>query len=495
MSETPPTAPESVAAKPVATPETPSKKADAEAVRPEDYLDLRVSAERATLLIKASVQLTPIEMTVDLLKANLARTKIKMPVDDNLLRDIIDNKQFDKAHVLAVAKPVVEGKDAGIEEMVKIDPDITPKILQNGRVDYKNIDNIHTVEAGTVLAVKHPATLGEEGMDVFGKVTPPKPGKDAQFKVGLNVTTSPDGLQLIAATGGFLYRQAGAICIGDGYIVKGDVGFKTGNIRYHGVVQVQGGVCEGFTVEADGDVTIDGSVDGSSVTSRQGGVLIKETVFGHHRSHIRSKTKMHVTAAQDAHLECEGVLEIKKLLRNCQAAGGEVHAEASGCVIQGGRLTAYGNIHLAGVGGEGLHTEVGIIDREAEQRRQDLEKLKSLAAVKENQVRALEQKLKGMKALTNKPNVQITERMAAELKTSVQKHADLQREWQEVIQKRSELEGAMRSAQNHPGFIAIKEKVLGSVKINLYGHGFELGSEDGGKKWLWAEDGVVSAPF
>jgi uncharacterized protein (DUF342 family) len=364
-------------------------------------------------------------------------------------------------------------------------------MLENGKVDYKNVDNIHTVEAGAVLAVKHPATPGEPGCDVFGKPSPAKPGKDVQFKVGTNVTLSEDGMKLMAAKGGFLYHQASVICIGEAYEVKGDVGFKTGNIRYHGTVHVQGNVGDGFAVEADQDVTVDGTVDGSNVTSHHGGILVKQAVFGHTRTKITAKSGLNLHAVQDAALECGGLLEIQKLLRNCDVNAGTIKADSAGCIAQGGHIRAYGDIHLASVGGEGLQTEITVLDKDIESRQVEMKKAKAKILEGQSQAVAMEKRLKGMKAVAEKAGGHITERMASELKGALQRYTEIKQGIQENEARITELQAALNSPQSHPCSISIKEKILGAVKISLYGHMHELTREDGGKRWVWTEDGVL----
>ena len=462
-----------------------------EVADPSGYFEIKATAESATLIIKSTIQLTKIILTNEMILGQLGKAGVRHCIDEGLVTEMIQKKLFDIAHVVAMAKAPQPGQDARLEELVKIDADNTPKTLDGGRVDFKNVDNIHTVQEGTVLAIKHPATVGEAGIDLFGKQTPVKPGKDVSFKVGANVLLSADGMQLIAGKSGFLFHQASAICIGEGYEVKGDVGFKTGNIHYYGTITVKGNVCDGFAVEAKEDITIEGTVDGSNITSTDGAVFIKQAVYGHNRSALSAKTDIHLQSAQDAKIECAGALEVQKLLRNCEVSVGSIQADAAGCILQGGHLRVFGSAVVANVGGEGVSTLISIVDKEVEARRDELRKTQTKIEDGQTNLQAAVKRLKGMKSLADKAGGKMSERMINEMKGAVQHLSEIQKSIQVLELRVQELKNLLSISQGHAYSITIREKVLGSVRISLYGSNLDLTQMDGGKQWTWTEEGLV----
>merc|ERR1711879_534750 len=85
---------------------------------------------------------------------------------------------------------------------VEKDKKAKPQILDDGKVDFKNIGFVNIVKRGDVLAVKRPATKGKNGTTVTGKVIRGRDGKDVVFKIGKNVKLSSDGTSAFADTDG-----------------------------------------------------------------------------------------------------------------------------------------------------------------------------------------------------------------------------------------------------------------------------------------------------
>jgi uncharacterized protein (DUF342 family) len=478
--------PENPNTQPAAAPVAPSASVDA-------YLDLKAEAARVTLLVRSSVVKDGVNVTKEDVATKLQAAKvIHEVVDWNVVESILTNKLYDRTHVIATAIQAKPGKDAYVEEKVKIDPDVKPVVGEDGKADYKNVDNIHHVKKGDVLAVVHPAVPGIPGQDCFGKLTTVPAVKHIQLKVGSNTEVTPDGLQLLASTGGYVYHLSGAICVGVTFVLKGDVDFTTGNLKYDGDITIQGSVTDGFIVESQGDITVEGNVDASQIISRGGSVTVKQGVFGHGKGRIIAHKNIHLQSAQDIRLECGETLIVDKGLRNCQVIANDVKADKPGCVTLGGNIKAYDSVALAVLGGEGTRTEIRMVDKVAEQAKaaiEDLAKRKTLAVSK---LEATAKRLKGMKALAEKFGSEISERARADLKAVLDLYAGLNRIIKEGDEQRDSLMKQMNPIGRLQGKFMITEKVSGSGFLDLYGHIRELVEEDAKKEWIWAPDGMLS---
>lgn len=121
----------------------------------------------------------------------------------------------------------------------------------------------NSVEAGTVLAVKNPPTLGEKGIDIFGRTIESAPGKDVPLLVGEGVELINNGTVAVAAVDGMPIlkgRKEKILSVVPVKVVEGDVDITTGNVFFHGSILIKGNVLDGFKVRATGDVEILGSV-------------------------------------------------------------------------------------------------------------------------------------------------------------------------------------------------------------------------------------------
>jgi uncharacterized protein (DUF342 family) len=453
-----------------------------------------VKAEKgkATLLIKGSAVKDGVALNRDVVAARLGSLKVTSGVDWKAIDDAIASGLYDKTVVVARDIPPGESRDARIEELIKIDADVKPVVAEDGHADYRNVDNIHQVKQGDVLAVKHPAVQGEPGTDIFGKAIPAPLAKDASFKPGANTEVSPDGLQLLARTGGFVFHNAGAISVGITYTVKGDVGFKTGNLHYQGDIVVEGGVGDGFTVEAHGDVTILGNVDAAVVISHGGSVTVHQAVFGHGRGRIRAARDIRLQSAQDVSLECGGELRVEKALINCDAVAESVRADAAGCTVMGGTVKAYSEVHLAVLGGEGCRTEIRIADREAEAARVRMREIDKDLKAAEPKVEALEKKLKAMKILAQRAGGSMSPRAIGELKAALDAYAAMRKHVEGLEAARAEAAQATNSAVRHTGRCVIREKVVWGGCLEMYGHPRELDAGAADKEWVWTLEGLAA---
>jgi uncharacterized protein len=461
-----------------------------------DYLEIKTEPNRAILTIKGFIANAGLELTREHVAEKLKSLQVVHGIDWNAIDRMIAGKQYDRGQIIAQATPGKPGRDAGIAEKIKIDSDLKPVVGKDGKADYKNVDNIHQVKKGEVLAVKTPAVAGTASTDIFGKSQPAAASKDAQFKLGANTAVSADGLELQAAVSGYVYHNAGAICVGVTYVLKGDVDFHTGNLHYLGDIQVLGNVTEGFTVEAEGNVTVEGTVEGAQVISHGAGVTVKSGVFGHGKGRISAKTSVHLQSAQDIGVDCEGgTVEVEQGLRNCQVTSFRFKADKSGASVVGGEIKAFGDVSIAVLGGEGCHTHVRILDKEAEAAKLRIREIDHMRGQLEPKLIPIETKLKGMKVMMARHGATMSERAKAELKAVVEIYSALKKAEKDLDEEKLKLTAVMNATPKHIGKFAITEKTVWGGVVDIYGHIHELEAGDEKKEWLWAPGGVTSQPI
>ncbi|MEO6097108.1 MAG: FapA family protein [Fibrobacteria bacterium] len=457
-----------------------------------DYLEIKTEPQRAVLTIKGAIAAAGVTLTRDDVAKKLQSLGVVDGFDWAAMDRMIAGKQYDRGQIVAQGVPPKPGRDAAIQEKIKIDSDLLPVMGKDGKADYKNVDNIHQVKKGDVLAVKTPAVQGTEGKDIFGKVQPAQPAKDIQFKVGANTEVSADGLTVVAKVGGYVYHQAGAICVGVTYVVKGDVDFHTGNLHYLGDIQVLGNVVDGFTVEADGDIVIEGTVEGSTVISHGGSVTIKAGVFGHGHGRIAGKTGVRVMGAQDVALDCEeGTVTVDKGLRNCRVLARDFKADAAGCAVVGGEIRAYGQVAISVLGGEGCQTHIRILDKEAEAAKLRIKEIEHLREQIHPKIAPIETRLKGMKVMLAKYGATMSEKAKADVKGVADAYSALKKAEQDLEAEKERLRGLAGAAPKHVGSFAATEKIVWGGILEMYGHHRELEEGDARKEWLWAPNGLA----
>ena len=140
-------------------------------------------------------------------------------------------------------------------------------MLEDGSVDYKNMELFEAVEKDKLIAEYHSATRGVFGYDVTGQLIAPKKGKELPPLHGQGFMVSEDKREYYALVSGIieLEEESRSLNIRNLYTVPGNVDASTGNINFNGDVNIMGNVEPGFTVDAAGSVVVDGHCEGGKI--------------------------------------------------------------------------------------------------------------------------------------------------------------------------------------------------------------------------------------
>ncbi|OGK02953.1 MAG: hypothetical protein A2350_20095 [Candidatus Raymondbacteria bacterium RifOxyB12_full_50_8] len=333
------------------------------------HITLKNSESRAYLRISETAYDLSDRITPDDLLFLLARNNIIHGIKESEITRMARELMYGRDILVAEATLPVPGTDARIEELVPIDSTAKPLQIEGGRVDFKSLDIIKMVDERQKVCVKHPATPGTNGTSIFGQPIAALYGRDLMFSCGENMYVSEDGLSMHAACGGYLYRSGIGISVGNVYLIRGNVDYSTGNVKYKGSVIVKGSVLSGFSVESDGSILVAGDVEGARVWSRAGNVEIRKGVFGRGKAKIFAKKDVRLSFAQDADIEAgENVFATKYLLNCTVSAGTNVDVSARNAAIIGGETSAFGGIAVWNAGSEKMvSTILRIKSREQEE--------------------------------------------------------------------------------------------------------------------------------
>lgn len=266
--------------------------------------------------------------TLDMAKDLLYKEGVTYGVMAEKISETIE-KRIQSPVLVAQGDPAVAGDDTKLSFLFPTErQSVFPKELDDGRVDFRDVSTIHNVRANDILVVKTPATPGTPGRDVRNWEVQPKPGKDKSLIMGKNVSWSADGLTVIANSPGEPTLAGNRLSVYSVHEVPGGVNFRSGNIEFLGNVIIRGNVENGFYVKAEGDVTIFGNIEASSIISG-GNVKVTGGIVGQDKSEIK----------------CGGDLSAIYVERATVEAGGDVQIRDA---IMHSRVSASGNITMVG---------------------------------------------------------------------------------------------------------------------------------------------------
>ena len=119
-----------------------------------------------------------------------------------------------------------------------------------------------------------PAVPGQPGHDVFGNELKPREVQSLRLSYANNIYVSDDGTELYSEVTGHASLVQGKVFVSGVYEVPADVDNSIGDINYPGNVSVKGNVKSGFVIHADGDIVVEGVVEGAELYA--GGQIIGE---------------------------------------------------------------------------------------------------------------------------------------------------------------------------------------------------------------------------
>ena len=315
------------------------------------FMLLQVTPMQVLFSIDSNILTTELRITQEDILFTLMEKSVVYGISYETIEEIVTKEIYGHEFIIAAAIPPVAGKDAIITEVIPIDPDAKPFLNEDGSVDYKKWDNIRQISKGEVICTRVPPTPGIPGISVFGHPLSPTPGEDFALPVGMNTRILDDETKLVAAIAGFLYRQGRDICVGNIYIIKDDISFKTGNIEYLGDVVVKGNVNSGFSVIADGNISIEGSVESAQIESKKGSVFIKNSVFGQNNASITALKNITADNLQDACVKAGGTLSVAKQIRNCKIETQNLEMPSSGQILSS-NIAFRGYVRCGSMGGK-----------------------------------------------------------------------------------------------------------------------------------------------
>jgi len=240
------------------------------------------------------------------------------------------------------------GENAYIKYHVDMGNNGRPAERADGSVDFKDLKLFTIVQEGDLLAEKISATLSTPGIDVMGNAVSGKSGKDIPLPIGKNVQVV-DGNTLVATIAGQLLIANNKINVVPVIEIKEDVDISTGDIEFIGDVIVRGSVQPGFSVKADGNVEIFGTISGGTVEGRN--IIIKMGIQGMHRGYVNAKENVIAKFIENATVHAGTDIMVSDVVLNSRiSAGKKILVEGRRGLIIGGTIMAGEEIRAKVVG-------------------------------------------------------------------------------------------------------------------------------------------------
>lgn len=292
----------------------------------------------------------------------LHRQGVKFGIDEDAIGMYLADRKYCTSYILADAELPVEGSDAVITYNFNTDLSKKPKMNEDGSVDFHQLDTVSVVEKDQVLATLTPAVHGTPGTDVMGRPIKPKKVNVKFLRQTKNTRLSPDGLNLYSNCNGHAMLVDGQIFVSDTYVVPANVDTSTGDIDYNGNVEITGNVNTGYKVHAQGDIVVNGIVEGAELVA-DGQIILKRGIQGMGKGILKAGTNIVSRFIESAEVTAGGFIQTESIMHSKVSAGGEIVVKGRKGFITGGSIRSgkYIDAKTAGsVMGTNTVMEVGV---------------------------------------------------------------------------------------------------------------------------------------
>lgn len=282
--------------------------------------------------------------------------------DEDMIKNLSEAHEYCVEYLIAKGVPPTRGIDAKIEYYFSTNLSLKPKHNEDGTVNYHDLNIISRVEKGQLLARLIPAVAGSAGKDVLGGELKPRDVQNLKLSYANNITLSEDKTELYSDVTGHASLVDGKVFVSGIYEVPADVDNSIGDIDYPGNVSVKGNVKSGFIIHADGDIIVEGVVEGAQLYAG-GQIIVKRGIHGMGKGLLRAKGNIVIKFIESAVVKSGGYVETESIIQSKVSADSEVRVSGGKGFIRGGSVRACIKVSAKTIGSEmgtATRIEVGI---------------------------------------------------------------------------------------------------------------------------------------
>jgi len=435
----------------------------------EKYVEVAMTPMKAVMKLSSMCLTDNVKPSPGALLYCLNKKGVKFGIKAEVVGGVVHDVLFDKEVAVADGASPVAGKDATIHMEVDINHTFKPVEKNDGNVDFRAINTITQIKSGQIIAKKIPATNGEPGTSVSGEEIPAVPGKDVRFSGGKNTRVSDDGLFLLAAKSGFVYKDGEVIHVGDLLPIPKNVDFSVGNIKYSGDIEIRGDVLPGFSVETEGNINVMGQVESARIISRNGSVAIHKGIIGKGDTYVSGKNGITTEFIQDAVLVSEATVIVNKFCLNSDVTCDGFEAKDTHASVIGGHIKGFTHIDVHQAGNEkGIVTKLALVDKNEAANKEKLKDLETLLKKLGDALEPVKKQLR-TKAAILKNAGETSGRMTEELKKWLTSYNDLAMKTKYVEKNIAEIKEKLKNPEISDGYIKVSGNIYPGTEMCFFG--------------------------
>ncbi|MBS0616936.1 MAG: DUF342 domain-containing protein [Spirochaetes bacterium] len=443
----------------------------------DSQLQVEVSADR----MRATMTMTRPRpggrhlQVADVMQA-LKSNGVQFGFKESTIEKALEEEVYSTPVVVAEGKAAQNGRDGYVDYKVRIDRKVEFKEDETGRVDFMQRDLVENVVQGQVLAELVPAQRGQEGRDLFNKISPAKNGNPVTIRPGPGTMLSDDGKRLLAEKNGQVLYRAGILSVHDMFTINGDVNIGTGNITFLGSIVVTGSVEDNMHVKAAGTIEVAGTIQKAFVEA-EGDIIVRQGIIGRDNAQVESTAgSVYGKFLQNATCMAEGdVVMGENIMHSHVYAGGNIVCNGKRAQLVGGEIICGGVVRVKSLGAMAATPTLviaGVNPRAMQQMKQiaQIEKQlnEKIAQTDMNLKTLQQQKAAAPDAFGEAKEEQLVKMLAFKEK--------LEERLREAAQEKGHIETFMKEATAY-GAVHVEKTVFPGVTIEINGATFSVQDE------------------
>jgi uncharacterized protein (DUF342 family) len=224
------------------------------------------------------------------------------------------------------------------------------QINKKTRIDYRERSPFTIVKKGQTLAEFKPRKLGKEGVNIYGVYLPFNIVQSEGVVGGGNTRTEND--RIVAEIHGQFINTNGLLSVQEKLIIKGAVGYSTGNIIFPGDVFIQGPVSDGFKIYSGGTLVIKQTLDLTKVIAKEN-VIVSGGIIGKGSALIKSGGGIKTKFIENCNAAAQkSVLVESEIINSSVYSLGSIEMSEQGLIL-GGNIYAVHCLRAGGIGRKG----------------------------------------------------------------------------------------------------------------------------------------------
>lgn len=314
-------------------------------------------------------------MDKDNIKGALMAQGVTSGIKEEAIDGFLNKREYCVPILIAEGVAPEQGRDASIEYFFETNLMAKPQLNDDGSVDFHKLNGISHVAKDSILATLTPEVRGKAGCDVMGNVIAARDVKKLKLSIGKNMSYSKDRLSVVSDVDGHASLIDGKIFVSNTYEVAADVDSSTGDIEYNGNIMVKGNVRGGFSLKADGDIMINGVVEGATVIA-EGDIIVGRGIQGMGRGILKAKGNVVTKFIENATVKAGMNITTEAILHSTVMAGDSILVTGRKGFVTGGKVSAYARIEAKTIGSAmGAETAISVgIDPEEKEMTQQYQK-------------------------------------------------------------------------------------------------------------------------